>query len=92
MKIDTTLLNLGGIEAGRTDASRTRAAATPAASPTQSDETTNVSSSVRTMAASLQAAPDVRTAKVASLQQAVASGQYQVNASALAQSMMRELM
>ena len=92
MKIDSNLSNLVGIEAGRADASRARTAASSTSSAKPADANTSVSSSVGTMAAGLEASPEVRTAKVTALQAAVAGGQYQVVPSVLAQNMMRELM
>ncbi len=90
MKIDTSRMNPATIgQDVRTDLKRARTAATEA--PAGEDSATGLSASASTMAARLQATPAIRTEKVAALQQAVASGQYQVDAGAVASSMMREL-
>lgn len=89
MKIDTQL-NLVGITSERqTDSSRVR----PAVVAPQADENTSeLSAPVRTLAAGFEQSPEVRSSRVEPLRQAVASGQYQVDAQAVATSMMRELM
>jgi flagellar biosynthesis anti-sigma factor FlgM len=90
MKIDTTQVNLSLIEQEQR-ASQVRTRQTD--NQTQVEDSAEAQSSTAgTVAAGLQANPDIRSDKVAALQQAVASGQYQVDASAVAASMMHELM
>ena len=92
MKIDTSGLNLATIGQDiSTQLKGTRAQASRVSDGDGDDRQPGLSASASTMAAQLQSAPGIRTAKVAALQQAVASGSYQVDAAALATSMMREL-
>jgi flagellar biosynthesis anti-sigma factor FlgM len=89
MKIDSQL-NLAGIAPEpSSNASRTRQAAV---APEADDNSSGLSVAVRSLTASQQDGSEVRSSRVEPLRQAVASGQYRVDATALAGSMMRELM
>lgn len=81
--------NLNNVEMDRrTDSAPSRASA---ASSNTEEGSSVLSSTVRTLAAGMQTDPGIRSEKVAQLRQAIGSGQYQVDYSALAGSMMREL-
>jgi len=90
MRIGPNISDLQGISSSRADNSSSLASAGKSAGVEQTESFPEDMVSLSSLKSKAMQTPDVREEKVASLQQSVASGLYQLNPKAIAAAMMGE--